>query len=72
MEEDYGYHIYLGFERKQNQIKIYCDDEDIDAITQRILDIFQKYTFCVDKVSYRGKGLNRVTNLIDKEIKWLY
>jgi hypothetical protein len=33
------------------------------------MGFFEKYNLYVEKISYRGKGLNRVTGLIEKEIR---
>lgn len=35
------------------------------------MGFFERYDIYVERISYRGKGLNRVINLIEKEIKYI-
>lgn len=68
LEEEYNFKIYFGFEKYNNCLKIYCDDNDLKEIEIKIKERIKMFKHYTEKISYRGKNLNKVKQLLDDKI----
>lgn len=65
MEFEFKYKVYFGFERYERQLKVYCDDAEIKGIQEKIKRGIQLFKCYSEKISYRGKNLNTVINILE-------
>jgi uncharacterized protein (UPF0210 family) len=68
LEQEYNFKIYFGFEKFNNSLKIYCDDTDLKEIEKKIKERIKMFKHYTEKISYRGKNLNKVKKLLDDKI----
>jgi hypothetical protein len=69
IEDYFGYKIYFGIMKHKHSLKIYCLEEMYESVEAMIDQIFEKHQVFVLKVSYRGKGLAKVEEVLKKLIK---
>jgi hypothetical protein len=64
IEEYYGLKIYFGLSRVNNSLKVYCEEKDLKDIEKQIKIEIKKFKFYSEGISYRGKNLNKVKELL--------
>lgn len=64
IQEDFSYKVYFGFIKKNHYLKIYCLQEVFEELSERIDKIFQRHQVFVKNISYRGKGLAKVEEVL--------
>jgi len=60
IEKEYNFKVYFGFEKFNNSLKVYCEDADLKNIETKIKERIKNFKYYTEKISYRGKNLNKV------------
>lgn len=68
IENEYKLQIYFAFERKTYSLKVYCNTMDLNNIIKKLNHKLEQFKFFEDDISYRGKNLNKVKEIIEQKI----
>ena len=55
-------------DRTKSVVKLYCEDHLENEITEKLKFNLKQYKYFEGNISYKGKNLNRVKEILDHEI----
>jgi len=65
IEWEYNYKVYFGLDRFNKILKVYCERYQLLDIERKVKKAIFSYQYYTEKISYRGKNLNKVIKILD-------
>ena len=55
--------------RKSHSIKLYCEEKQVNEIINKLKEKMKLYKYFEERISYRGRNLKKMKEIIDAEKK---
>jgi hypothetical protein len=56
-------------EKSKHSLKVYCEDDQLKDIETKLKSEIKKYKYYCEGISYRGKNLNKVKEVLQNSLK---